>query len=485
MYRYIVGCLVALILHTECFAGQDDWDQLISPEQLKSDFSSLYQTLQAAHADLYAHRSKQEYDALFTRMLEALTEPLSLFDAQVTFQRFVAYGNVAHARIEFPGAVYQRFRERGGHSFPIYLRIVDGRAYVGEDYSNSKQINLGDEIISLDNQPMPDWLQRVRRHISADSNYIADSLLEFTFPAYLWLELGEKEHFDISLKKGNGQLIKLRIDAVTQTQQQERSQNNSALFSLSSTAREAKLLKNNIAYLRPGPFYHVEDPDSLWDNTGFIQFIDSAFGQFIDARSPALIIDLRANPGGDNSFSDHMIAWIANEPFRFSSAFLIRSSDAAAASNQARLDTNPGGTSSVSRSFAEKYATVPRGEMFEFDIPFAQPHEGKRYDGKVYVLINRHSYSNAVNVAAIFQDYQLGTVVGEKTSDLATTYGAMESFTLPESGISVGFPKAHIIRPSGNKTADGVTPDWVIPTPITAMEHDTVLQALLGKITQE
>lgn len=33
---------------------------------------------------------------------------------------------------------------------------------------------------------------------------------------------------------------------------------------------------------------------------------------------------LRDNPGGDNSFSDRMVAWFASRPFRFSDEFSIR-----------------------------------------------------------------------------------------------------------------------------------------------------------------
>jgi hypothetical protein len=52
-----------------------------------------------------------------------------------------------------------------------------------------------------------------------------------------------------------------------------------------------------------------------------------------------------------------------------------------------------------------------------------------------------------VSVAALVQDCKFGTIVGEETSDMATTYGTMEQFNLPKTGIMVGYPKAHIIRP--------------------------------------
>jgi len=60
---------------------------------------------------------------------------------------------------------------------------------------------------------------------------------------------------------------------------------------------------------------------------------------------------------------------------------------------------------------------------------------------------------------------------------MATTYGSMETFHLPVTGIKVGFPKSHIIRPSGEEKSDGVTPDILIETPIIAAKDDVVLYA--------
>ena len=66
--------------------------------------------------------------------------------------------------------------------------------------------------------------------------------------------------------------------------------------------------------------------------------------------------------------------------------------------------------------------------------------------------------------------------------DMATTYGAMESFTLPISGFDFGFPKAHIIRPSGERESDGGTPDLTIQTTIVPSTEHVVLNALIEHI---
>lgn len=68
-----------------------------------------------------------------------------------------------------------------------------------------------------------------------------------------------------------------------------------------------------------------------------------------------------------------------------------------------------------------------------------QPRAGVRFEGSVFVLVNRRSYCNSVATAVLVQDYGFGTVLGEETPDLATTFGAMEQFQLPATGMTIGF----------------------------------------------
>ncbi|MEM8548774.1 MAG: hypothetical protein AAGF46_11515, partial [Pseudomonadota bacterium] len=125
-------CFMAwLCLATIAAADDTDWEASVPVADIRADFHALYRGLQSAHADLYAHRSKAAYDAYFDKMLASFERQMSRFEVQLAFQRFTAYGNVGHARIEFPAAVYDAFREGGGRTFPIYPRIVDGIAYIG------------------------------------------------------------------------------------------------------------------------------------------------------------------------------------------------------------------------------------------------------------------------------------------------------------------------------------------------------------------
>ncbi|MEO1657546.1 MAG: S41 family peptidase [Pseudomonadota bacterium] len=459
--------------------GEDE----LSPDELRADLEALYEGMQDAHYDLYARQSKDAYDALYAELWAALDAPLKPSEAVFIFQRFAAFGNIGHARLDGPSEVWQRYRSAGGKAIPLYPRTRDERVFVAESYA--PDVRPGDEIIAINGKPMSVWLPRLYRNTSADSDYLHATVLELSFPADLWAELGAVDAVQLTLKGEDGAVRTADVETISEETLDERSAiATSDVFVLDSSGRKSAMLEGGIAYLQPGPFYGVETPDTMWDPTAFWAFIDESFETFLAADAAALIIDIRQNPGGDSSFSDRMIAWFADEPFRFASQFLIRSSAQSEASNQARIDANPAIAAGPSGDFARLYAETPYGESFSYDIPFSRPRDGKRFEGPVYAIVDRYSYSNTTSVAALLQDYGFATLLGEETSDLPTSYGAMETFTLPHSGLVVGYPKAYLIRPSGDESVRGVVPDIPIDAPVFST-RDEMLDAVIDHVRQE
>lgn len=453
-----------------------DAPQTWPADAVRADFDALYEGLKVSHYDLYARRDKAAYDALFTRMRKGFDAPLDRGQIEARFQTFVAYGRVAHARIEPTADAYAAYRDAGGKAFPLGIRVVGGAVRVAVNGSGDASIAVGDEIVSLDGRPLREVIARLGAHVSADNDYMLGTLLEGQFGAALWRERGAEEHWKLVLHGADGKTRTVRVPARSRDEFKAAIGKAPKQLDLSWTAREARVLDGGIAYLRPGPFYNaVEGATDMWDASAFKTFIDQSFERFLEADAKTLVIDLRDNPGGDNSFSDLMIAWFADRPWRFASSFRVKVSQGAIDTNAKRvpLEQDPNGTA---HRYAAEYAKRKLGEVFAFELPEAKPREGRRFSGKVYLLINRHSYSNTANVAALAQDLKFATIVGEETSDLATTYGAMEQFVLPKTGIVVGFPKAYIVRMSGDTTPRGVVPDIAIETPLPEGEGDVVLK---------
>ncbi len=486
MHLRLIALLTGLLLGLSFplrAAAPDPADPEFGAREVRADFKALYSGLRAAHFDLYARRPRKDYDARYEQMREAIDRPMRLTEIQMAFQRFVAYGRVAHARIDEAGTAYERFRIGGGKALPLQIRVLEGRSHIVRNLSGDDEIAIGDELRVVDGRPMSILLGELGEHIAADNTYMRNTLMEMRFPALLWQVHGARDHFKLSLRSADGKQKTVSVPARSRDEVEKIARQQPAGLELDWNGREARVLDGGVAYLRPGPFYNNDEgATDPWDNSAFVRFIDTAFASFNAAGAKSLLIDLRDNPGGDNSFSDVMLAWFADRPFRFCSDFRIKVSAATTASNARRLPQAPAG--SMSHLLAAAYAKHENGETISFPLPWAEPRKGARYSGKVFMLINRHSYSNTTNVAALAQDLGFARIIGEETSDLATTYGAMEQFELPRTGITVGFPKAHIIRNSGDLQARGVVPDVAIATPIVQSADDPVLQQALSLVRE-
>ncbi|MFC0679790.1 S41 family peptidase [Lysobacter korlensis] len=450
----------------------------------QAELDHLYEGLQASHYDLFARRPQAEYDAMYRRLRSQLgTSAIAPEDLRREFQRFVAYGNVAHAAIEPPMAEWEEYRAAGGSAFPLALRVVGERVVVRDDYSGIETISPGDEVRSIDGIPALEWLGRVRTLVSADNDYLAYTQLETRLPMLVWWHGDRATQYLVETTTPEGLRRRVTVPARSRAEFGTAAAAAPASFDLDGNERVARMIEDGIGYLRPGPFYdNRANSTNPWDPSAFHSFIDRAFTSFIDAGASAVLIDLRNNPGGDNSFSDPMIAWFADKPFRFSPEFDIRVSEAATAANAKRAEAQGTDPEAISVKLAAAYAGKRAGSRVSFPIPLVQPRSDARFTGPVYLLINRHSYSNAVLVAAIAQDYGFATVLGEETADLASTYGAAEKFALPQSGIEVTFPKARILRPNGDPAPRGVVPDVAIETPVVPVQTDVVLDAALQEV---
>jgi len=453
-------------------------ERLYSPTELRADFEQMYRRLQEAHFDLYAYTPKSELDRYYEQSLSQLKQPLTQFQAKIAFELFVAKARMGHTRMDSPLADWRSYRAKGGRGFPLSIRVVDDHVYVTENLSGVDGIQPGDEITALNGESMRGWLERTERHVSAETAYMAHSLMEYDFATYVWVELGEADGFDVDVRRPGASSRRVHLPARTSGEMDAVSAKQGPGLNLESPLREAKMLDANVAYLRPGPFYNTDAKTAAdeWDVSGFRQFIDGAFESFAKARAKGIIVDLRGNPGGDNLFSDVMVSWFATKPFRFASQFKVKVSAESTAANEDRIAHDAVAAGPISRQFADLYAHAQNGDSVDFNIPLAYPNPKEHFAGKVFVLIDRQCYSNSVAVAATVQDYKFGSILGEPTSDMATTYGAMEQFVLPITGLKVGYPKARIVRPNGDLHAKGVTPDRAIRIPVVQTPADEVLR---------
>lgn len=454
--------------------------EAVPAEAARAELAALYEGLQSAHFDLFETTPKPVFDRRFEELNRRFSGPMDAGELHAELQRFIAHAGHGHARLETLNPAWPAFAE-SGLVFPLTLTIHEGEVIV-EAAPDDSPARPGDRIVAFEGAPNPIWIERMTRNISAETPELAYTLLSGRFPLYVWLEYGAPSHFDLTIER-DGRNLEVRLDAISLDAWRATAAPDPG-FALDG--REARMIEPGVAYLRPGPFYNIEAtteeeayaPDALAAYTGWI---DESFEGFIEADAHTLVLDLRDNPGGDSSFSDPVVAWFADQPFSFTSRFLVRVSPQTTASNQRRVDALPEGEAGVSGRYAALFAEAENGDVVAFDFPVTEPRAGRRFQGEVLVLINRHTYSNAVTTAALIQDYGFGTLIGETTTDMATAFGAMERFDLPLTGWTVGYPKAHIIRPSGREDLHALTPDITLDLPAVRGSHDLALEAAVER----
>ncbi|WP_299708026.1 S41 family peptidase [uncultured Pontibacter sp.] len=439
-----------------------------APADVQADMAYAYETLQKAHYNLYAYVSKQDYDAAYQELLKSVgQDSLSLLQTTMLMQRLVAIGNVGHSEVDFAAGSYIAYAMQNGTLFPLELAFEDGKAFVRNSYTPDSTVRAGDQLLRLNGKPIRKLQAAFHPYLSAERTYFKDAKLEFwSFPRYYWAVFGEKPSFKIKVKNAAGKRSTHTIPAIT--------------VMAYEASRGGEILKNErsfryvegVAYLHPGPF---SSPDADGE-AQFKAFVDSAFADINTSQAKYLIVDLRNNAGGHNTFSDHLIAYFADKPFRWFSDFTVRTSEVLKAHTKKQYpDTIPD-------AYTRNILEYPDGETFAYEQPMQQPMpDSQRFQGKVYVLVNRQSYSMAAVSAALIQDYGFGVIVGEETGDTPTLYAAQFSFQLPRTSVEVKVPKGYIVRPNGDEKLAGVKPDHIVHDHLLD-EHDEVLRYTLEKL---
>lgn len=448
-----------VLLFTQSYVNANDIS--FSQEQVRSDMSNLYQSLIDTHYNPYAYISKVHLHQRYQNLKNQVTEPYySLLDTTKLYQQLVSSINNGHTEIDFPVSPYIEYAKSGGTLFPLEVSIEDNKAFIRKNYSKNSSIVKGSELLKVNGQPINTILKGIYPLISAERLYFKNAKLEiYTLPRYYWYAFGQQDNFVVTVQNDDS-IAEYNVKAINIFDEFEAKKDKIL------NAQQKFNFFETTAYLNPGHF--------SGDEKKYQQFIDESFAAIHEKSSKNLIIDLRNNGGGNDSFSDYLVAYIADKPFRWSSTFSIRTSALLKKDTKANKD--------ITTPYWQSVMNKKTGERYEFQFDKYQPKsEKKRYKGNVYVLINRHSHSQAAVTAAQIQDYGWATIVGEETGDYPSLYASQFQYSLPITNIVVKISKGYIVRVNGNTEPKGVIPDIMMRDHLLD-ENDEILTQLLQRL---
>lgn len=434
-----------------------------SKQQVAEDLEELKNLLINANYDAYAYTTKAEFDSVYDGLrAEIKTDSLNFLKTTNLFQRMVDVVKMGHTSIPFPAQSYIEYVSGGGTIFPLELTFEDNKSFVRKNWSAIEALRPGTEILSINGMPMPEVLAKLHPYVAGEREYLKNAKIElFSFPRIYWQVFGAVPAFQVEALQ-DGKSVLVEVPAVAGISGYESLRNETL-----DGVQDFRFIQNK-AYVKLGSFSGDEEQ--------FKAFVDSAFTEIRNRKTDTLILDLRNNSGGNDSQSDYLLSYIADRPFRWNSAFSLKTSK--------RLKEHVRNERDTTAAFWKEALTHADGEIYDYAFePYEPKPEEQRFTGTVYALINRQSHSQAAVTASQLQDYGWATLVGEETGDYPSLYASVFYVKLPQTGIVVQLSKGKSVRVNGSDAEEGVIPDLKIRDHLLD-DEDEILEGLLDILSR-
>jgi len=287
---------------------------------------------------------------------------------------------------------------------PFQTRLIDGRVLIIGAYDNKfdmQGVKPGDEIVSIDGQPVKDWAQqKVAPYVTASSPQDRDERLY-----YRGLMRGkEGTTFHLVVRTPDGQ---------------ESAHAFAVGYHDPAPEFAIKMLPGNVAYVALNEFENNTDADQ-WDKH---------WPEILKAK--AVILDMRSNGGGNDGVGAHILATLIDRP-------------------------TPGPRQESPEWIATYKAWGQAQPMLRYPAESLPPDPAHHFAGKVVMLTSANTFSAAEDAVVLFATSKRGLIVGEPTGG---STGQPLSFNLPGGGTARVCSK-HDSFPDGKEFVGvGVIPD--------------------------
>lgn len=336
-------------------------------EAYQNDLQQLGEKLIEVHPNALKFISKEAFWNLIHTKKKQLT-------AFTTYAEFVWHCNEIIASINCSHTSLDRFFQESemlpvSLRFPLQVRWVKEQLFVIDPLDNSEQINLKDEIVSINGVPVTVLMDECYKHI-ASQGFIETTKRHFFntwATAMIPYALGFPEKYSIHIKGVKNPIVLQKATSFRD------------LFrdpSIETCEKELclEILDAQTAVLTIASFNYYP-----WNNLSvFTDFIDQSMREINEKGIQNLIIDVRFNGGGSQEAALHLLRYLTDKPFRYYSKVAY----------EGKIEKING---------EEKIA------------PF-----NNQFKGKQYFLIDGEGNSTTGHFMSLVKVWNLGFIIGEE-----------------------------------------------------------------------
>lgn len=405
-------------------------------EKLQEDFNYLRNDLENSHPQLYLYYNKKSFDEFFDEQYQQITNKMTVVEFARIIAPIIAKIGCGHTQMQYNRKFMAAFKKEKKF-LPLQVKVIDQRLFVTKNFSESN-INLGAEIVSINNRSSSDICSDLLNFFSSDGKNISfkvhDINRDFAM-AYHYLESPEK--FEIVLKnpkiKSNETVL---LDGLLGNKYyqklEEASSIDNALLRLDVNDWA------NYATMQIKSFMHPNTEE-------YSAFLAESFKKIKEMRIGNLIIDLRSNYGGPPFNSAELLSYIAKEPIIY---------------------------------FSKEHEQTFLDEL-------TKPLEvnKNRFEGKVYCLVDGGCFSSTGHFLSLVKYHKLATIVGEAPGGSFYCNDNSKYMSLPNTKLDVSLAQTTFTTAvNGMEKGEQILPDYLVLPHLQDLlkGEDTQLKYVLG-----
>ncbi|MGZ3756604.1 MAG: S41 family peptidase [Mucilaginibacter sp.] len=467
-------------------------DRIISSAEMISELNLIKASFTALHPGIYRYETPAQVDSLFSVYQQKVEKPLSSKQYFVLLSQLVTHVKCSHTYLN-PYNQSDVVREHlFSKSFlPFLFRIVDRRMIITNNLSANKKITRGDEVLSINGvsvRILIDSLLTVSR--SDGRNGLGKQLDNINIePA----DVGTKDYtlFDTYAPLFFPEMLNVKQYELLTRPYGSRKHRNVIVGSVSKKERQAIYMRLfgevplhekgwTLKYVSPNTaIFKISDFETWEWKADYRKWLDSVFASLKTRRVKNLVVDIRGNEGGDDQTRDEVLSYLANKPFGCDYAmqrlYRFLSIPDALMPYLTTWDKSFKQAKDPKEFILKDGLYQNKAELNANCITIA-PKEN-HFEGREFLLTDARNSSTSFTLANVFQQMQLGKIIGEPTSGnkRGINGGRFFFLNLPNSKLEIDIPL--VWGSYGEQNPDeGVKPDYLVKETQKAIHENRDIQ---------
>ena len=413
-------------------------------QELQQDYTLLRNILEEKHPSLYWYTPKDSMDYYFDKGYQSISD--SMTELQFGWKILAPLTSAihcGHTSVSMSKGWNHFIKDKIIPSFPLYLKVWKDTMMVIGNLNRKDTINRGSFVTAINGIRNEDMINHMFRYMTEDGysdnvNYIR---LSSDFPYFHRNIFGLYKSYRVDYTDSMGIAATTTVPYFAPVRDSTKKQKKEIQKKRKKVTFHER--RENIRSLEFDSSYALMTVNGF-SNGNLKNFFRRSFRKFRKKGTQNLIIDLRANGGGDIVKSVVLAKFLINKPFKVADTSY-------AISKNLRPYTkyiSSGFLNNIGLLFVTHKKRDDKYHFGYWERYIFKPKGRNHFDGNVFILTNGLTFSASSLFCNLLKGQENVTLVGEETG--GGWYGnsgiMIPSITLPNTRLRVRLPYFRLVQ---------------------------------------